>query len=319
MDNTHMKVLVTGGAGYVGTTLVPQLLEKGYEVTVLDRLMWGGAVLIPFFKHPNFHFIKGDVRNEELMKKVVADKDVIIHLAAIVGFPACDANPIMADTTNVESCRILSKLVSKGQHVIFASSGSNYGRVVGQVCTEETPVNPISRYSRNKLEGEKILMEGTTCTALRPGTAFGVSPRLRLDLLPHELTLQALKTKSIVLYEAWAIRPFIHVHDFGRAFVFAVEHKDAMKNQIYNLGADPLNYTKRQIADLVATHTGATVEESNAWQDPDQRHYQVSYKKLHDVGYRHTISMEDGIKELLRVLPVATLFNPYSNQNEMLG
>jgi nucleoside-diphosphate-sugar epimerase len=319
MTNTNLKVLVTGGAGYVGTSLVPQLLAKGYDVTVLDRLMWGGAVMIPFFKHNNFHFIKGDVRNEELMKTAVKDKDVIIHLAAIVGFPACDANPHMADTTNVESCRVLTRVVSKDQHVIFASSGSNYGRVVGQICTEETPVNPISRYSRNKLEGEQILMEGTTCTALRPGTAFGVSPRLRLDLLPHELTLNALKTKNIVLYEPWAIRPFIHVHDFGRAFIFAMENKDKMKNQIYNLGADALNYTKRQIADLVAAHTGATVEESTAWQDPDQRHYQVSYKKLHDLGYEHTISMDDGIKELLKVLPVTGVYNPYSNQNEILG
>jgi nucleoside-diphosphate-sugar epimerase len=315
----NLNVLVTGGAGYVGTSLIPQLLAKNYTVTVLDRLMWGGNVLIPFFQNKNFHFIKGDVRNEELMREVSKDKDIIIHLAAIVGFPACDANPHMADTTNVGSTKIISKVVSKDQYVLFASSGSNYGRVVGQICTEETPVNPISRYSRNKLEGESILMEGTTCTALRPGTAFGVSPRLRLDLLPHEMTLQALKTKNIILYESWAIRPFIHVHDFGRAFIFAIENYDKMKNQIYNLGADALNYTKRQIADTVAKETGATVQESDDWKDPDQRHYQVSYKKLHDLGYQHAISLEDGIKELLRVLPVTTLYNPYSNQNEILG
>ncbi|KKU21837.1 MAG: hypothetical protein UX31_C0011G0029 [Candidatus Nomurabacteria bacterium GW2011_GWA1_46_11] len=310
------KVLITGGAGYVGTSLIPQLLEEGYDVTIFDRLLWGGDVLIPFTVSKNFKFIRGDVRDKAALGKAVKNADVIIHLAAIVGFPACDMNPKLADETNVGGAKNLAAVVSKSQHVIYASSGSNYGRVLDEICTEETPLRPISRYSRNKTAAELVLMDKTTCTALRPGTAFGVSPRLRLDLLPHQLTMSALKDKKMVLYEADAIRPFIHVRDFGRAMIHAVE-TPKMKNQVYNLGADSLNYTKKQIAETIAKETGAKIEESNAWEDPDKRTYDVSYKKLASTGFRPTITMREGILEIIRVLPVTHFPQPYSDAIEI--
>lgn len=307
------KVLITGGAGYVGTSLIPQLLEKDYEVTVFDRLLWGGDVLIPFMANKNFHFIKGDVRNKKELAKAVKDQNVIVHLAAIIGFPACDMNPKLADETNVGGAKNLAASISKNQHIIFASSLSNYGRVLDKICTEETTLRPITRYSRNKTEAESVLMDKTTCTALRPGTAFGVSRRLRLDLLPHQLTLSALKNKIITLYEADAIRPFIHVRDFGRAIIHTIEHSKKMKNQVYNLGADSLNYTKRQIAEIIAKETKAKIKESGDWKDPDKRTYNVSFKKLASTGFKSTISMQEGIQEIIRVLPILNSLDKYSN------
>lgn len=312
------KVLITGGAGYVGTSLIPQLLDKGYEVTVFDRLLWGSDVLIPFIPNKKFNFIKGDVRNKSSLAKAVKGQDAIVHLAAIVGFPACDINPKLADETSVGGAKNLAATVSKKQHVIYASSGSNYGRVLDKICTEETPLKPITRYSRNKTEAELILMKKTTCTALRPGTAFGLSPRLRLDLLPHQLTMSALKDGEMILYEANAIRPFIHVRDFGRAIIHAIEHPK-MKNEVYNLGADELNFTKKQMADLIAKETGAKVVESNDWEDPDKRTYNVSYKKLAKTGFKPTITMQDGIREIIRVLSVINPGEKYSNAIKIRG
>lgn len=313
------KVLIIGGAGYVGTSLIPQILEKKYDVTVYDRLFWGGEVLIPFLTHKNFHFIKGDVRNKSALAAAVKGQDVIVLLAAIVGFPACDANPQLAKDTNVGGARNLASLVSKDQYVLYASSGSNYGRVLEGICTEETPLNPISLYSRTKTDAEIVLMEKTTCTAYRPGTAFGTSPRLRLDLLPHQLTMDALQRKHIVLYEGNVIRPFIHVYDFGRAFVFAIEHFAKMKNEVYNLGADELNYTKRQMAEFIAKETGATIEDSDKWSDPDKRHYEVSYKKLQKLGYKHTLSIQDGIRQIIKAVPALTFEQKYSNAIEIIS
>jgi nucleoside-diphosphate-sugar epimerase len=310
-------VVITGGAGYVGTSLVPQLLERGYRVTVFDRLLWGADPILPFFRNPLFHFIKGDVRDKSALNEAVKKADAIVHLAAIVGFPACDTNPRLADETNVGGAKNLAAVVSKSQHIVYASSGSNYGRVIGKICTEETPLRPITRYSRNKTAAERILMDSTTCTALRPGTAFGISPRLRLDLLIHQLALEGLRNKRIILYEGQVIRPFIHVHDFARAFIHAIEHPK-MRNEVYNLGADALNCTKRQIAELVAKETGATIVEDDSWKDPDQRHYQVSYAKLQKTGFRSTLSVADGIREIIRAFPSLKFPSSYSNAIEHL-
>jgi nucleoside-diphosphate-sugar epimerase len=313
---TKGTVLITGGAGYVGTSLIPQLLDKKYKVVVYDRLLWGGDPIIPFFRDINFSFIKGDVRDKAALAEAVKGADAIVHLASLVGFPACDANPKLADETGIGGTKNLAAVVSKSQHIIYASSGSNYGRVLDKICTEETPLKPITRYSRIKTAAEIILMEKTTCTALRPGTAFGISPRLRLDLLIHQLTMEGLRNKKIILYEGQMIRPFIHVHDFGRAFIHAIEHPKEMKNEVYNLGADSLNFTKRQIAEIVSKETGAKIVEDDSWQDPDKRHYQVSYKKLQSTGYKPTLSIEDGVKEIVRVFPSLRLPAPYSNAVE---
>ncbi|GAI90784.1 unnamed protein product, partial [marine sediment metagenome] len=219
-----MKVLVTGGAGYVGTTIVPQLLAEGYKVTIFDNLMFGGDYIMPFFRNPNFSFVKGDIRDLSLLKKAIKDADVIIHLAAIVGYPACRKDPELAEAVNINGTKNLIKATSKDQLILFGSTGSNYG-AVEEICTEETPLNPLSLYGQTKTLAEKMLLEERTTIAWRFATAFGVSARLRLDLLINDFTYKAITQGYMVIYEKHFMRTFIHVHDMGRAFLFGIKHQ----------------------------------------------------------------------------------------------
>lgn len=308
-----MKILVTGGAGYVGTTLVPMLLDKGHDVTVFDCLLYRGDVLIPFFRRPNFHFIKGDVRDEEAVYKVCTNKDVVIHLAAIVGLPACAAQPELAFQTNYEGSVNVGRACQRGQYVLYGSTGSNYGEVINAVCTEETPLKPLSLYGNTKTDAERYLMANTECTAFRFATAFGLSPRLRLDLLINDLTMQAVKFKFSVVYEAWFRRTFIHVYDMARSFIFAIEHRDIMQGQVYNVGSEVLNHSKHDICDMIQKKTSAYFHYAEVGSDGDKRNYSVSYEKIKKLGYKTTISVEQGIDELIEALPVIKIHNPYSN------
>src|SRR3972149_5564576 len=209
-----MNILVTGGAGYVGTALIPQLLEKGHRVKVIDNLMYGGDSLLPFFKDKRFEFIMGDIRNRDDLKKAVSKADIIIHLAAIVGYPACRKQPQLAEEVNVQGTKNLISILSKDQFVIYSSTGSNYGSV-DEVCTEETPLNPLSLYGQTKTIAETLLLERNGTIGYRFATAFGVSGRLRLDLLINDFVNRALKQKYIVVYERKFMRTFIHVCDMG--------------------------------------------------------------------------------------------------------
>ena len=306
------KVLVTGGAGYVGTTLVSQLLNKGYDVTVFDNLLFGGDPILPFFRNKNFHFVKGDIRHKEKIKTVVKDKDVVIHLAAIVGYPACRKNPILAKTTNVGGTKNLSELLSKNQLVIYASTGSNYGAVT-EICTEETPLNPLSLYGETKTWAEQYLLENNTTIGYRFATAFGVSPRLRLDLLINDFTFKALKEGYLVIYEKHFMRTFIHVHDMGRAFVFGIENADKMKDNVYNIGSSKMNYSKQDICELIKEKTNAYIHYADVGEDKDKRNYVVSYKKVNKLEYDTTITVEQGIDELVRALKAIEFKTPYTN------
>jgi nucleoside-diphosphate-sugar epimerase len=299
-----MKILVTGGAGYIGTTLVPLLLEKGHHVTVFDNLMYTGEPLLPFLRIPNFEFVKGDVRDKEALKKVIEGKDVIIHLAAIVGFPACRENPELARAVNVDGAKNVSVLTKPDQFVIYASTGSNYGALLDKVCTEETPLNPLSVYGKTKTEAERILMESNKCIGFRFATAFGISPRLRLDLLINEFTYEAVKRKYLVVYESNFMRTFIHVQDIARAINFAVENREKMSGQIYNVGGDDLNYSKKQICEILVKETGAYVYYADIGEDADKRNYIVSYKKVRDLGFTPTISVEKGISEMVKAFGI---------------
>ena len=307
-----MEVLVTGGAGYVGTTLVPQLLEEGYDVTVFDNLMFGGDYIIPFFRYKNFKFIEGDVRNEDALWNAAKSADVIIHLAAIVGFPACRKEPDLAKTVNVDGTRNLIKVTSKNQLIIYASTGSNYGSLE-EVCTEESPLNPLSLYGQTKTLAEKMLMEERTTIGYRFATAFGVSPRMRLDLLINDFTYKAITQGYLVVYEAHFMRTFIHVYDMGRAFVFGIENQDKMKNNIYNVGSEKMNYSKKDICELIKEKTGLYVHYADIGEDADKRNYVVSYKKINSLGYDTTVSVEEGIDELARALRAIKFKTPYSN------
>ena len=305
-----MNILITGGAGYVGTSLIPQLLNN-HKVTVFDNLMYGGDALLPFFRHPNFEFIFGDIRNEYALRQVVSKADIVIHLAAIVGYPACRLNPDLAESVNVKGTQILSNLLSKNQMVLFGSTGSNYGHVM-DICTEETPLNPISLYGQTKTRAEKILSDNNTTIAYRFATAFGVSPRLRLDLLINDFTYRAVKEGFLVVYEKHFLRTFIHVSDMGRAFVFGIEHGD-MAGNVFNIGSDDMNYSKEQICSLIANKTTTYVHYADVGSDADQRNYSVSYKKINALGFNTQVSVEQGIDELLNALRVINYKTPYTN------
>jgi nucleoside-diphosphate-sugar epimerase len=308
-----MKILVTGGAGYVGTSLIPLLLAKNYEVTVIDRLLFGSHGIIPFFKFRNFHFVKGDIRNDQLLKLHCADKDVIVHLAAIVGYPACREHPDLAYSTNVAGSRVLASLLGTGQHVINASTGSMYGEVVGELCTEETPLRPLSVYGKTKTEAEKILMDTGQCTSYRLATAFGISPRLRLDLLINEFTYHAVKQKYLVVYESHFRRTFIDVADMAASILFWIDHRTEMSGKIYNVGNERLNYSKREVCDMIARETGAYMHYADIGEDQDKRNYEVSYQKIRDLGFVANAPLEEGIRELVRAFSAVQIQHAYSN------
>jgi nucleoside-diphosphate-sugar epimerase len=307
-----MNITITGGAGYVGTTLIPLLLNSGHKVKILDNLMFGGDQLLPFFRNLNFEFQKGDIRNKEDVKKAVKNADVIIHLAAIVGYPACRKDPQLAESVNVEGTKIISSTISKNQLILYGSTGSNYGSVE-EICTEETPLNPLSLYGQTKTIAEAYLLECNTTIAYRFATAFGVSPRLRLDLLINDFTYKALSQGYLVVYESHFMRTFIHVTDMARSFLFAIENQEKMKGQVFNVGSEKLNYSKKEICELISKKTNAYVYYANIGEDVDKRNYTVSYEKINKLGFSTSITVEEGIEELIKVLVVIDSKTQYSN------
>jgi len=307
-----MKIFVTGGAGYVGTSLIPQLLEKKHSVHVYDNLMFGGDQILPFFRHPNFKFTRGDIRDLPVLKNAVKDADVVIHLAAIVGYPACRKDPDLAKSVNVEGTRNVIEATSKDQLIIYGSTGSNYG-AVEDVCTEETPLNPLSLYGQTKTLAEKMILENRKAIAWRFATAFGVSARLRLDLLVNDFTYKAVTQGYLVVYEKHFMRTFIHVHDMGRAFIFGIENQQKIANNVFNVGSEKMNYSKEQICELIRQRTKAYIHYADVGEDADKRNYVVSYKKINDLGYDTTITVEQGIEEVTKVCQAIQFRNPYSN------
>lgn len=307
-----MKVLVTGGAGYIGTSLIPQLLEAGHHVRVFDNLMFGGDQLLGFFQHPNFDFIKGDIRDRDEVAAAVKGQDAIIHLAAIVGYPACRKDPVLAEEVNVLGTKNLASVICPEQLAIIGSTGSNYG-AVEDICTEDTPLNPLSLYGQTKTIAEKHLLENCSAVAFRFATAFGLSPRLRLDLLVNDFTYKALTQQYLVVYEAHFMRTFIHVRDIGRAFVFALDNAGRMRGQVYNVGSDEMNFSKRDICELIQKHVQCYVHYAEIGEDADKRNYVVSYEKIKNLGYKTTITLDEGIDELRKGYMVLNYKNPYSN------
>jgi nucleoside-diphosphate-sugar epimerase len=295
------NVLVTGGAGYIGSVLVPELLKEGYEVTALDSLMYGQSPLLDCCNNKNFEFIKGDISDSALMRSVLGRFDIIIPLAAIVGAPACSKNPALSRLTNRDAMLEMIETLSPSQMVIFPTTNSGYG--IGEkdkFCTEQTPLRPVSEYGRMKVEVEKAFL-GRGAVTLRLATVFGVSPRMRLDLLVNDFAYRAWKDRFIILFEAHFRRNFIHIRDVADTFLFAIRNYERMKGEPYNVGLSSANLTKLELCERIKTHVpDFYIHTAPAGEDPDKRDYVVSNAKLEALGWRPDHTLDDGIKELLK-------------------
>lgn len=306
------KVFITGGAGYIGSILTPTLLRQGYHVTVYDSLIAGGDGIINNFTEKNFNFIEGDILDKELLKKSIAGHDIVIHLAAIVGLNACRRDKDHAYAVNHIGTRNVVECLDGSQFLMYGSTGSNYG-AVKDVCTEETPLNPLSVYGKSKTLGEQEVLKYPNSTAFRFATAFGVAPRLRLDLLLNDLSYLAYTQKYIVIYEAHFMRTFIHVKDMTRVFQFAIANQEKMRGEVYNVGSNSMNFSKRDICELIKERTNCYVHYADYDGDVDKRDYVVSYDKINKIGYETTITLEEGLDELMKVFPIVSIFNKYKN------
>jgi len=309
-----MKILVTGGAGYVGSVLVSKLLSKNYKVCVLDNLMYdNGHTILSHFKTSKFKFIKGDVRDKRVLKDLVHNFEHVIHLAAIVGFPACRKNPDLAKSVNVGSSKLISSLLSKDQGTVYASTGSNYGIIKNEVCTENTPLNPISLYGKTKTKAEEIFLNENEAVAYRFATAFGLSPRMRLDLLINDFVYQAINNKSLVMFEKTFKRTFIHVDDMADSIIYAIENYEKMKNNTYNVGGDFNNFNKEEIALMIKNKVEYYLHFAEFGEDEDKRNYEVSYEKINKAGFSIKKTVEDGINELINASPALDMRSKYKN------
>ena len=308
-----MRILVTGGAGYVGSTLVPMLLEQGHRVRVLDSLKFGGAGLLPCCQNRFFELVKGDICDEKAVAKALDGVEAVVHLAAIVGYPACKKEPHVAHATNVEGTRTLLKLRKKDQKVLYASTGSIYGSVPDYVCNENTPRAPITLYGETKGAAEQMILDDGNSIAYRFATAFGVSNRMRLDLMPNDFTYQAVKNRNLIVYEGGFKRTFVHVRDMARSFIFALEKWNDVKDEVYNVGHESMNFTKEDVARKILEHVDFYLHFAEVGNDADQRNYEVSYEKIRARGFETTVDLDRGIQELARAAHLIEFQNPYAN------
>jgi nucleoside-diphosphate-sugar epimerase len=298
-----MKVLITGGAGYLGSVIVDKLLKVGYEVIVLDKLLFNQTSLLQYTSNPNFKFIYGDVRNEELLEKLCKEVDIIIPLAAIVGFPACAADPKLAKEINFQQIVNIVKFTNgKGKKILYPNTNSGYGIGEGQSeCTEESPLNPISIYGQTKCEAENFLRTSTDAIIFRLATVFGVSPRMRTDLLVNDFTYKAITDKYIVVFEKTFKRNFIHIEDVALAFLFMLENYETYRGEIFNVGLSDANLSKQELLEKIQTHVkDFAVVYDDYYEDPDKRNYIVSNEKIESTGWKPEWDLDRGIKQLIQ-------------------
>ncbi len=296
------KILVTGGAGYIGSVLVPMLLNNGHRVIVLDNFMYDQTSLLDCCYDPYLRIVSGDVRNDDLLGSLIRQSDIIIHLACIVGAPACDKDPIAARTVNLESVKTILKFRTRNQPIIFPNTNSGYG--IGQegiFCTEKSPLNPISLYGQLKVEAEKEILSRNNSVVLRLATVFGISPRMRLDLLVNNFVYRAVNDRFMILFEANFKRNYIHVRDVARAFMHCMADFDAMKNEVYNVGLSDANLSKLELCEEIKKQVpGFYFHEAKIGEDPDKRNYIVSNVKIEATGFKPKTSLQEGITELIK-------------------
>jgi nucleoside-diphosphate-sugar epimerase len=296
------NILITGGAGYLGSIMVPELLKLGHKVTVLDSFMFGQNSLADVCFMDNFNVVRGDARDENLLKKLTKNIDIVIPLAALVGAPLCNRDEIGTITINRDAIGSLSKILSKEQRILMPVTNSGYG--IGQdgvFCTEKTPLKPISTYGKTKVEAEEIILARDNSISFRLATVFGMSPRMRLDLLVNDFTYRAVKDGFIVIFEGHFKRNYIHIRDVARAFIHGIDNFESMRGEAYNVGLSDANLSKLELCSKIKEFVpNFTIMEAEIGKDPDQRNYIVSNEKIEATGYKPIFSLESGIKELIK-------------------
>jgi nucleoside-diphosphate-sugar epimerase len=309
-----VRILVTGGAGYVGSVLVPMLLTDGHDVTVVDNFMYQQTSLLDCCWNTRLTVVRGDVRDRGLLEDLVPRADVILPLACLTGAPICARDPETARAVNLEQIRTLAALAGRGQRIVFPCTNSGYG--IGEAdifCDEETSLRPISVYGRLKVEAEALLLDRGDCVTFRFATLFGASPRMRLDLLVNDFTYRAVMDRFIVLFEPHFKRNYLHVRDAARAFRHALTNYDAMKGRAYNVGLSDANLSKWELCEVIRKHVsnfyfvGAEIGE-----DPDKRNYVVSNRRIEDTGFQPATGLDDGIAELVKSYQILR-HDQYSN------
>ena len=300
------RILVTGGAGYIGSVLVPELLSKGYHVTVLDSFIYKQTSLAGISREKNLDLVFGDVRDTGLMKKHLSKSDVVIPLAAIVGAPACDKDPFQAESINKNAILWMLKELSNNQRIIMPTTNSAYGSGdKDNFCDENSPLNPLSLYAKDKVIVEKELMNHVNATSFRLATVFGISPRMRLDLLVNNFAFRAVTDGFIVIFEGHFKRNYIHISDVVQAFMLSIENPQNFTGQIFNVGLSSANISKLELCEKIKKIVPKfTYLESELGKDPDQRNYIVSNEKIEKVGFNPVMQLDDGLKELVKMLPM---------------
>ncbi|MBI3021772.1 MAG: NAD(P)-dependent oxidoreductase [Candidatus Omnitrophica bacterium] len=309
-----MKILVTGGAGYIGSVLVPTLLAQGHDVTVVDNFLYEQSALLDCCHYPTLSIVRGDARDRSVIAECLRSADAILPLACLTGAPLCDRDPLEAKSVNLDAIQMLLELRSRTQRIIFPTTNSGYG--IGQegiYCTETTPLRPVSTYGRLKVDAERMILEAGNSVTLRLATVFGVSPRMRLDLLVNDFVYRAVTDGFVVLFQGHFKRNYIHVRDVARVFLHVLTKFDAMQGQPYNVGLSDANLSKRELCEEIkkqVPHFYFT--EAEIGEDPDQRNYLVSNEKIERTGFTPQIALQEGIAELIKGYQVVRRYG-YAN------
>ena len=310
-----MKVLITGGAGYLGSVITERLLSKDYHVTIFDNLMYNQTSCSIFSHNKNFDFIYGDVRDTETLQSLVKSHDVIIPLAAIVGFPACDRDKDLATAVNYTQIQKICKVLDSTQKILYPNTNSGYGIGENGECTEESPLNPISHYGVTKVKAEREILEAGGIS-LRLATVFGSSPRMRMDLLVNEFVYKALSDKYITIFEKNFVRNYIHIRDVAFAFRFMIDRYNEYSGEAFNVGLSKANLSKQQLVEKIKEYVpDFAITYSDYYQDPDKRDYIVSNKKIENTGWQPLYTLDDGIVELIKTyrILISDLSSKYRN------